>query len=134
MGDAFRILAESIEQDLHLNTPTQHGDYRPLVFLLTDGSPTDHYQFELKKLHSLRGSRRPTIVALGCGPTVDVKKLHEMTENVFLLTNLTPQTLKNFFQWISGSIATVSSVSSSSLGPASMQSPSTIPGITYSPN
>ena len=38
MGEAFRILVQSIEQDLVLNNPpTQHGDYRPLVFLLTDG-------------------------------------------------------------------------------------------------
>ena len=41
MGAAFRVLTESIQQDLIPNTATHASDYRPLVFLLTSGSPTD---------------------------------------------------------------------------------------------
>jgi uncharacterized protein YegL len=129
IGDAFRILVKSIEQDLRKNTATQHGDYRPLVFLLTDGSPTDHYHYELQRLHSLRGSHKPTIVALGCGGSVDVEMLHEITENVFLIHTISPSVIRQFFQWISGSIATASRPSISSMEP-----PINIPGITYSPN
>src|SRR2546421_4888580 len=67
MGAAFHVLVESIEQDLVLSTPMQRGDYRPLVFLITDGPPTDDYQVEIQKLKALRGSHKPSIVAVGCG-------------------------------------------------------------------
>src|SRR5205823_1848354 len=81
MGEAFRLLVQSIEQDLVLNTPTQHGDFRPLMFLLTDGEPTDNYHDAVQKLQALRGSRKPTIIALGCGNGVNTTMLHEVTEN-----------------------------------------------------
>jgi uncharacterized protein YegL len=132
MGDAFNLLVESIENDLRLNTETQHGDYRPLVFLLTDGGPTDNYLDPLNRLKALRGSRRPTIVALGCGSGADVQMLHEVTDNVFLMHNVSVDTLKGFFQWLSGSITQ----SSHSVGGGGivMQPPTVIPGITYDPS
>ena len=104
MGAALHVLVDSIEQDLTLNTATKHGDYRPLVFLLTDGPPTDEYRSEIAKIQALRGSRRPTIVALGCGGQVDTAMLRELTENVYLMPTLNAETLRGFFKWISGSI------------------------------
>ncbi len=103
-GEALRLLAESIEQDLVSNTVTQHGDFRPLVFLLTDGIPTDSYHDAVQRLKALRGSRKPTIVALGAGSFVDPTMLHEITENVFSMKNIAPGSMRGFFQWISGSI------------------------------
>lgn len=134
MGDAFRILAESIEQDLVLNTATQHGDYRPLVFLLTDGAPTDNYRDPLNRLQGLRGSRKPTVIALGCGDHVDERMLHEVTENVYLMHTVSPDTLRSFFQWLSGSIETTSHAVAGSGGETVMPTPTSIPGITYSPS
>src|SRR6266516_5708362 len=59
-GEALRLLAESIEQDLVSNTVTQHGDFRPLVFLLTDGITTNSYHYDVQKLKTLRVCRKPT--------------------------------------------------------------------------
>ncbi len=133
MGDALRILVQSIEQDLVLNTPTQLGDYRPIVFLLTDGSPTDNYRDAVQRLHNLRGSRKPTIVALGFGSGVDTSMLHEVTENVFLMQNFNGNTIKQFFQWLSGSIRQTSQAAGSGSNQTLMP-PTSIPGIIYSPN
>lgn len=134
MGEAFKLLAQSIEQDLIQNTPTQHGDYRPLVFLLTDGEPTDSYRDAIQKLHSLHSSRKPTIVALGCGSQVNTAMLHEVTENVFLMHNVTAASIRQYFQWISGSIAQASqSVGSSANQQTVITPPTSIPGINYSP-
>ena len=134
MGDAFGLLADLIQQDLLLNTETQHGDYRPLVFLLTDGAPTDEYRSKLNWIKSLRGSRKPTIVALGCGSGVDVNMLHEVTENVFLMQNLNPVTLRQFFLWISGSVTQTSHAVAGGGGNATLPPPTNIPGITYNPS
>jgi uncharacterized protein YegL len=104
MGAALRLLIQSIEQDLLVNTPTRHGDYRPLVFLLTDGAPTDNYRDAIQKLKSLQGSQKPTIVALGCGNSVNKAMLHELTNDVFLMHMASPENIKGFFRWMSGSI------------------------------
>lgn len=100
IGAALRILAESIEQDLILTTATQHGDYRPIVFLLTDGDPTDNYRDAFERLHALRGNRQPTIIALVIGDRVNITMLHELTKNVFRMQDITPATIKGFFQWL----------------------------------
>jgi uncharacterized protein YegL len=135
MGEALRILAQSIEQDLVLNTPTQHGDFRPLVFLLTDGEPTDNYRSAVALLQQLRGSRKPTIVALGCGSGVNTSMLHEVTSNVFLMHTVSQEAIRAFFKWISGSIAQTSrALGSSNPDQTTMMAPPTIPGIMYSPN
>lgn len=133
MGEAFRVLTQSIEQDLILNTATQHGDFRPLVFLLTDGEPTDNYRDALQKLKGLRGSRKPTIVALGCGGGVNISILHEVTENVFLMHTVTPEAIKAFFKWISGSIVQTSHAIGSSPEQTTVLALPTIPGISYHP-
>jgi uncharacterized protein YegL len=114
LGGAIQLLIESIEKDLILNSATQHGDYRPLVFLLTDGEPTDTYQDAVRRLHKLDGSRRPTVVALGCGANVKERTLREIADplrkpgdpdTVFLMHNVSPEKINSFFKWMSGSIA-----------------------------
>lgn len=110
MGSALDFLVQSIEQDLRQNSPTsgQHGDYCPLVFLLTDGVPTDNYRDQIYRLKQLRGSKKPSIVALGCGPHVNTTLLREITDNVFLMHATAPETIKAFFRWISSSISQTS--------------------------
>jgi uncharacterized protein YegL len=135
MGAAFRVLTESIQQDLIPNTATHASDYRPLVFLLTNGSPTDRYRSSLMKLQSLQGSLKPRIIALGGGNEIDWQMLCEITnspENVFLMQSITIETVKSFFQWISGSIVSAST----SHEPSSpiIPPPTDISGITRNPD
>ncbi|HVU69067.1 MAG TPA: VWA domain-containing protein [Ktedonobacteraceae bacterium] len=106
LGAALQLLVQSIREDLVVNTMQRHGDYRPLVFLLTDGEPNDHYKDAVYQLHQLHGNQRPTIVALGCGNNVKVSTLREITtpENIFLMQNVTGESIQKFFQWMSGSI------------------------------
>jgi uncharacterized protein YegL len=128
------LLAQSLKQDLVWNTRTQKGDYRPLVFLLTDGVPTDDYRTPFGKVQALGGSRRPTIIALGCGSSVNERMLHEVADNVFLMQTISPETIKSFFQWVSGSIAGASrAVGGGAEEAATFDPPTSIPGITYSP-
>ncbi len=132
MGEALRRLVQSIERDLTVNTPTSHGDYRPLVFLLTDGAPTDEYHSAIQQLKALRGSRKPTVIALGCGPNVNTSVLHEVTDNVFRMDTVSPDSIKGFFKWLSGSVLQTSrSIGTGAV--VSMPPPTSIPGIFYDP-
>ncbi len=109
MGSAFHVLVESIQNDLNATTDTtKKGDYRPLVYLLTDGQPTDVWQPEVAKIKALSGSQRPTIIALGCGDDADPAMLRQVTDEVYLMRDATPEQIKAYFKWITGSIAGVS--------------------------
>lgn len=103
LGAALNLLANSIEHDLVVTDPKRgiHGDYRPLVFLITDGPPEDEYLGARKRLDALRGNLRPTIVALGAGPDVDLNVLRQITPNVFMMHDVSPEAIKGFFRWIS---------------------------------
>ena len=130
MGAAFQLLATSIQSDLIATTTTQRGDYRPLVFLLTDGEPTDTWRNAVSALKALRGSQKPTIVALGCGSGVNGAMLAEVTEEVYLMANVTPDGLRKFFQLITGSIVSASQAAGGAAGGAvDMPSPANIPGV-----
>ena len=41
MGGALRVLMECADKEVRKGSEEQKGDYRPLVFILTDGCPTD---------------------------------------------------------------------------------------------
>ena len=44
LGAGLSLLAESAHRDVAKTTATQKGDWRPMVFLMTDGIPTDDWQ------------------------------------------------------------------------------------------
>ena len=49
LGAALRLLAECIEDEVRKTGPNQKGDWKPLVFILTDGTPTDDVTAAFKR-------------------------------------------------------------------------------------
>lgn len=79
---AFKVLLESIDRDVGKAVRGgQKGDWKPAVFVLTDGRPTDENGNVTARLwqpagdavvNRPRGQVKPSvIVAAGCGPDVD---------------------------------------------------------------
>ena len=58
------------------------GDYRPLVFLLTYGQPTDDYRPAATAIRAANNPKIANIYAIGCGPDVDTGMLREITDIV----------------------------------------------------
>lgn len=110
MGAALNLLAESVEKDIRRKrSEEERGDYRPLVFLFTDGHPTDNDVFPAaaKRVKEMKWGK---FVACGGGKNADTNKLREITDDTILMMDeLSQEKLKQFFKWVSGSI--VSSVS-----------------------
>lgn len=50
LGEALALLAEKIEQEVQKTTPEVRGDWKPLVFIMTDGVPTDDWKKGFEKL------------------------------------------------------------------------------------
>ena len=45
MGAALTTLCKQIDSEVHLSTPTRKGDWMPLLFLMTDGKPSDIMEY-----------------------------------------------------------------------------------------
>lgn len=108
LGGALNILNQSLDQDLIANQPGAKGDYKPLVFLLTDGQPTDHWQNEAQRLHSRTTSRTVNVIGLGIGDDADMSTLQQICTSVLHMNNASPENIRAFFAWVSDSIKTAS--------------------------
>lgn len=95
-------------------TADRKGDWKPIIFLFTDGVPTDETKAAIAEWKQ-NWQRSANMVAISLGSDADTKLLSELTENVLLLKNTTPAAFKEFFKWVTASIK-VSSVSVESNG------------------
>ena len=103
MGGALRVLMECAEREVHKSTEGQKGDWRPLVFILTDGCPTDTSAFN-QAVQDLRAVKFGNIIACAAGSNADTTYLKQITENVLMMNTLSAGDLAKFFAWVSASI------------------------------
>ena len=94
LGKALSLLRNCIEGEVKTGTKDRKGDYRPLVFLLTDGQPTDDWRAVKQAVDRLTNPRIANFYAIGCGDDVDYDMLNEVADVVFKLSNMTPDALK----------------------------------------
>lgn len=103
LGEALALLAQKIDSEVQKTTPDTKGDWKPLVFLMTDGMPTDDYK---RGLTELKKRKTGMIVACAAGQGIDTKTLQQITEVVVQLDTADSSTIKAFFKWVSASIST----------------------------
>jgi uncharacterized protein YegL len=101
LGAALTLLAECINTEVRRSTETQKGDWKPLVFILTDGAPTDDWQGGLA---SLRTASPSNIIACAAGANADPTALRAITPNVVMMNNCSAGDLARFFTWVSTSV------------------------------
>jgi len=103
LGDALGLLADRIEAEVTKTTAEVKGDWKPLVFMMTDGSPTDDWQRGLDKLKKVRTGM---VIACAAGQGVDTSILKQITDVVVALDTADSNTIKAFFKWVSASVST----------------------------
>ena len=109
MGAGIRLLCEKVNQEVTKTTATQKGDYRPLVFLLTDGQPTDPADAEAA-IRTLTSPKIANIYAIGCGSEgdVDFHTLGKITDIVLKMEDLSKEAFAKLFVWLSSSVQSTS--------------------------
>jgi uncharacterized protein YegL len=113
LGAALDVLAAALKREVVRTTPDRKGDYRPLAFLFTDGQPTDAWRPAVERLQAMSYPRLANFYAIGCGPDVDLAVLQQVTDIVLQTGEMTPETLKRVFVWMT---ASVQSLNAASLG------------------
>ncbi len=101
LGSALRLLSECIKNEVRKSTDTQKGDWKPLVFILTDGAPTDDWRSAAAELKSTKPAN---IIACAAGASADTTVLKEITEAVLMMNTLSAGDLSQFFAWVSSSV------------------------------
>jgi uncharacterized protein YegL len=105
MGEALSLVADCAMRDVKKASATQKADWRPMVFLMTDGSPTDDFQ---KGLARFKQEKWGAVVACGVD-SADVGLLQQIAgEAVVTLSTADAKALEAFFKWVTASISTSS--------------------------
>lgn len=105
LGDALKVTKECIEREVQKTTAEAKGDWKPLVFIMTDGQPTDDWE---KGLAEFQKVKTGMVIACAAGPQADTKVLKQITEVVVSLDTADSATIGAFFKWVSASISTSS--------------------------
>jgi uncharacterized protein YegL len=103
LGEALTLLANKVDSEVAKTTHDSKGDWKPLVFLMTDGGPTDQWQ---KGLAEYKKRKFGIVVACAAGQHADTNVLKQITEIVVQLDTADSATIKAFFKWVSASIST----------------------------
>ncbi|RBP44613.1 uncharacterized protein YegL [Roseimicrobium gellanilyticum] len=102
LGDALRLVAESASSQLAKSTSTTKGDWKPMVFLMTDGAPTDDWQKGLARFQQEKWG-----VVVGCAVNNgDISALKQICgESVVRLDTSDASAMAKFFKWVSASVS-----------------------------
>lgn len=112
LGNAIDFLMKDMEISLQKTTLEEKGDWKPIVFLFTDGKPTDNVDVPFDKWNQ-KFRNKSNLVAISIGDNSDTRVLGRITDNVLLLTKTDNESFKKFFKWVTASIKTTSTSVSS---------------------
>lgn len=102
LGDALALVASRAEQEVQRSTAEVKGDWKPLVFLMTDGEPTDDLQ---RGVQQFARQKFGMVIACAAGPNANTSILKQITDSVVQLDTADSATIKSFFKWVSASIS-----------------------------
>lgn len=102
-GKALEMLYEKAQVEVIKGNANQKGDWKPLLFLFTDGKPND-LQLYREMLSKIKSINFGAIVCCAAGHLADDSLLKELTPDVVHLDTADSATLKQFFKWVSETI------------------------------
>ncbi len=119
LGSALNFLMDSMDKELVKTTLEQKGDWKPIIFLFTDGTPTDNTLAAFARWNQ-KYRRSANIVAISIGDNADTQLLGKISDNVLRLNKTDDLSFKSFFKWVTASIK-ATSVSVTDMGDDNVQ-------------
>ena len=99
LGAALQLLCDLYDQEVRTGSSEQKGDWMPLLFVLTDGKPSDLLVYD-QAVEAIKQRPFSNIVACAAGPKAQTAPLKKLTDHVFTLDTMDRATFKRFFQWV----------------------------------
>jgi uncharacterized protein YegL len=105
MGKALMVLLDQVRSEVRANSAETKGDWRPLLFLMTDGKPSDKALYDTAAV-SIKELTWGAIIACSAGASAVDADLKKLTDKVVHLETMDGSTMMSFFKWVSESIGT----------------------------
>ncbi len=118
LGAAMNYLMDDIDKSIVKTTEDIKGDWKPIIFLFTDGTPTDAPTASFARWNQ-KYRQKSNLVAISIGDNVNTQLLGQISDNVLRLNETDDMSFKAFFKWVTASIKTTS-VSVTNIGDDSL--------------
>ncbi len=111
LGEGLDFIVDKVRREVRKSHAESKGDWRPLLFVLTDGKPTDVLAFR-QATPQVKACGFGSIIACAAGPKADAEALKTFADRVVSLDTMDANSFSSFFQWVSTAVT----VGSSSVG------------------
>jgi uncharacterized protein YegL len=103
LGEALKSLCGVLDRDLIRSTPEHKGDWRPLLFIMTDGSPSDSLVYN-EWAAKTRTKGFATIIACAAGAKAKEEPLRKVADHVVTLDTMDSSAFGGFFKFVSDTV------------------------------
>jgi len=104
LGRGLDVLMGELDSRLIKSTSEQKGDWKPLVYLFTDGRPTEDLKQQLNRWKNSYANKA-SLIAIGLGGEADFEILNQLTNDVLILEDQHENDFKRFIEWVSASVS-----------------------------
>jgi uncharacterized protein YegL len=101
-GLGLELLISELNENVKKSTKDTKGDWKPLVFFMTDGRPSGAWKKRLKEFLALKVGKW---VICACGMKSNMEIIESMGGSIVILNNKNEQSIHEFFKWVSNSIS-----------------------------
>lgn len=107
LSNGLGHLMYELRRNIVNTTVEQKGDWKPIIFLFTDGVPTDETRYAIAEWKK-NWQKKANLIAVSFGDQSDNELLGELTDNVLYFNNTDESAYKHFFKWVTDSVKTSS--------------------------
>ncbi|HAR72817.1 MAG TPA: VWA domain-containing protein [Flavobacteriaceae bacterium] len=107
LSKGLEELMNSIDKDVVKTTYEQKGDWKPIVFLFTDGIPTDSTDKAIERWNA-NYKGKCNLIVISIGDNTNYNLLGKLSDQVLLFNDTDVNAYKEFFKWVTASIKATS--------------------------
>ncbi|PWF54899.1 VWA domain-containing protein [Massilia glaciei] len=115
LGEALNYICDKVAREVRTSSAEQKGDWRPLLFVMTDGKPSDTQAYNEACLRA-KQAHFGSIIACAAGPKSVPDQLKQLTDNVVSLDTMDSSSFSSFFQWVTVAVTTSTTNAGSGAG------------------
>lgn len=107
LASGLTALMAALEKEIVKTTHDRKGDWKPIIFLFTDGVPTDDTEQAVHQWNT--GYRnKSSLIAISIGENTNFQLLGKISDNVLQFNDTGTAAYGEFFKWVTASIKATS--------------------------